>query len=67
MKICIFGVQVKDEKIRFSSSSGGIFSILAYFVISRNGIVYGAGYDEDMKVIHQRWKTISQLEQIKKD
>ena len=61
-----FGVQVKDEKIRFSSSSGGIFSILAYFVISRNGIVYGAGYDEDMKVIHQKVEDLSQLEQIKR-
>jgi coenzyme F420-reducing hydrogenase beta subunit len=42
----------KDEKIRYESSSGGVFSALAASVIEENGIVYGAVYDSRMKVKH---------------
>ena len=38
------GVQAKNQRNRFSSSSGGIFSILAQYVIGKKVIVYGAGY-----------------------
>lgn len=39
------GAQAKSETVRYSGSSGGIFPILAKYVISRNGVVYGAGYN----------------------
>ena len=61
-----FGARTKDESIRYSSSSGGIFSVLANFVISRQGIVYGAGYDENMNVVHQSAKDDRQLGRIQK-
>ena len=37
------GVQAKEDKLRYVSSSGGIFSILVRYVIEKQGIVYGAG------------------------
>ena len=40
----------KDEKIRLESSSGGIFTLLAEFVISQGGVVFGARYDEEWQV-----------------
>ena len=37
-----FGVQAKEEKIRYESSSGGMFPVLAGYVLKRQGVVYGA-------------------------
>lgn len=59
------GVQAKNQRNRFSSSSGGIFSILAQYVIGNKGIVYGAGYGSHMKVVHQEVVDMAQLVRIK--
>lgn len=61
-----FGMRAKEEEIRYSSSSGGIFSILAQYVLERQGSVYGAGYDENMKVTHQEVRSLVELETIKR-
>lgn len=46
---------VTDEKIRYLSSSGGIFSLLAQQILSQNGTIYGAVYDYEMpSVKHTR-------------
>lgn len=42
----------KEESVRMNSSSGGIFTELAKIVISQNGAVYGAAYDEKFEVYH---------------
>ena len=42
----------KDEDIRFNSSSGGIFTLLANYVLDNNGIVIGAAFDENNKLNH---------------
>lgn len=47
------GMQAKDDEIRFASSSGGMFSVLAGFVLKREGVVYGAGFNQDMTVVHK--------------
>lgn len=60
------GAQAKADKIRHSSSSGGTFSILAEYILSRKGVVYGAGYSEQMEVVHQRISDLRQLEIIKR-
>lgn len=43
----------KDKEIRNSSSSGGVFSVLALKVLSEGGAVVGAGFDESLNVIHK--------------
>ncbi|MCI8834580.1 MAG: 4Fe-4S dicluster domain-containing protein [Ruminococcus sp.] len=48
-----FGVRAKEEKLRSSSSSGGMFPVLAEFVLERQGVVYGAAYGRGMQVTHQ--------------
>lgn len=60
------GVQVKEDELRYFSSSGGVFSVLAKYVIGYLGTVYGAGYSENMKVIHKEAENRQQLEQIKR-
>lgn len=49
----------KDEKTRQSSSSGGIFSLLAEKIILNNGIVFGAKFDDDFQVCHDFADTIA--------
>ena len=40
----------KNEAIRLRSSSGGFFHALAEFVIRKNGLVFGASFDEQWNV-----------------
>lgn len=37
---------------RMSSTSGGVFPLIAGYVLNKNGIVYGAAYDSGFKVHH---------------
>ena len=52
----------KNENERSSSSSGGMFYELANVIISKKGIVIGAGYDEQFNVVH---KIINNKEDLK--
>ena len=36
-----------DESIRLNSSSGGVFSLLAEYILEKQGIVYGVTMSED--------------------
>lgn len=47
-----FAAYSKNEKIRSSASSGGVFSHLALEIIKKNGVVFGASFDEKFNVIH---------------
>ena len=43
------------------SSSGGVFSALAEYVLSTGGVVYGASFDKDFRVTHIRVSELSEL------
>ncbi len=47
-----YAAYIKEENIRNSSSSGGIFSALAEWILKNNGVVFGASFDENMFVHH---------------
>lgn len=42
----------KDEDTRLNSSSGGIFSLLAEYILNLNGVVFGAKFNENFEVVH---------------
>lgn len=42
----------KDTKMRLASSSGGVFTELARYILSMGGAVYGAVYDGHFRVVH---------------
>ena len=42
----------KNANVRLNSSSGGIFSVLADYIFSENGYVFGAAFDENFNVHH---------------
>lgn len=48
-----YAVKCKDSGLLASSASGGIFSIIANWVLSRNGVVFGATFDSSWRVIHE--------------
>lgn len=51
-KISAYAVQTNNEEIRKNSSSGGMFSEIATYVLQNEGIVFGAAFDEAFKVKH---------------
>ena len=48
-------IQIKDEKIRKESTSGGSFTAIASWVIERGGVVFGASLDIRKKEVAHRW------------
>lgn len=52
--------RIKDPDILLDSSSGGFFTGLCNYVIHNHGIVYGAAFDENMKVHHASAETIEE-------
>lgn len=60
------GARAKSAAVRNSSSSGGMFSILAQYVLERKGVVFGAGYNSRMEVVHRGAENLEQLEKIKR-
>lgn len=43
----------KDNNVLYSSSSGGMFTALSDYIIKEGGKVYGAVFNENMKVVHE--------------
>ncbi len=55
----------KDPKIRFISSSGGLFSIFAENIIDKHGVVYGVVFDSCLKTVFARTDSVSGLEPMR--
>ncbi|MGN0292888.1 MAG: polysaccharide pyruvyl transferase family protein [Lachnospiraceae bacterium] len=55
-----------SDEVRKSSSSGGMFTLFAQYVLNRGGAVCGAAYDENFKVKHMVIHSARDLEKLKK-
>lgn len=55
----------KDEEIRKQSSSGGIFSVLAEWILQQNGVIFGAAFDEEFEVRHIAIETKEELSKLR--
>lgn len=55
--LAIFAAVNTEEKIRKESSSGGIFTLLAKEVIAKGGVVFGAKFNDQWKVVHDYTET----------
>ncbi|WP_411681472.1 Coenzyme F420 hydrogenase/dehydrogenase, beta subunit C-terminal domain [Clostridium thailandense] len=53
-KIKAYAGYTLDEDIRMESSSGGIFSELANYVLEQYGVVFGAKWNKNIKVNHSK-------------
>lgn len=54
MNTKVYACYNNDEEIRFKSSSGGIYPLLASDIINEGGVVFAACYDNDLNVKHQK-------------
>lgn len=61
----VFAAQNKVIEDRILSSSGGIFSVISQYVLNNNGVVYGAIYDVDLSVKHERITCLKDLNKLR--
>jgi coenzyme F420-reducing hydrogenase beta subunit len=60
-----FAAWSKNDKIRFESSSGGVFSVIAEQILDSGGVVYGAAWGKDLKLTHICVEHVDQLGQLR--
>lgn len=61
----VYAVWHKDDNIRKNSSSGGAFTALAETVLKKGGVVFGAAYDDDMRIEHVATENIEGLDRLR--
>ena len=59
-----YAVRNKNENTRKKSSSGGVFSEIASFIISVGGVVFGAAMDDECQVLHIAIDKIEDIEKL---
>lgn len=57
----VYAAKNPDEEIRYQSSSGGVFSMLAESVIAKGGVVFGARFNDNWEVEHGYAETVEGL------
>lgn len=61
-----FAAYNTDDDIRFQSTSGGVFTLLAVYLMEKyDAVVYGAVFDEQFNVIHDRADSIQDLSRLR--
>lgn len=50
----VYAAKHRDDNVRMNSSSGGMFTAISDYILSNNGIIYGAAFDEQFRVCHQK-------------
>ena len=64
-EIDAYAAYSKQEEIRLNSSSGGMFTEIATYVIRKGGVVFGASFDENFDVVHTYTETEEELEHFR--
>lgn len=60
----VYAAWSKDEELLNKSSSGGIFGVLAMYIIQNKGVVFGAVYNEDLSVSHVKAESLKELDKM---
>ncbi len=60
-----YAVMAKDD-IRMQSSSGGVFTVLAQYVLKKDGLVCGAAWNPDWTVSHKIISSEEQLDELRR-
>lgn len=53
--------QASNQALRDTCTSGAVFPVLAQAILEQGGVVYGAGFDDSMRVTHQRADSLEGL------
>lgn len=55
----------KSETNRMNSSSGGIFTAIAEFILREDGVIFGAAFDKNFMVYHIVVKDVAELNKLR--
>lgn len=61
----VFAVKNKSNEIRMTSTSGGMFVPISDAILDKDGVVYGAIFDENLKVCHSRATSKNKRDKMK--
>lgn len=61
-----FAAKHLDDNVRDASSSGGVFSALASFLLNLGGAVIAAGFDDNFRVIHKVCTCEDSLDELRR-
>lgn len=61
----VFAAIYPNDKVRRHSSSGGAFTALSELILSTGGIVFGAGFNENWRVVHTAAENLDELENLR--
>ncbi|MBE6578293.1 MAG: 4Fe-4S dicluster domain-containing protein [Ruminococcaceae bacterium] len=61
----VYAVKHRDNEVRSNSSSGGAFTAIAERAIKQGGVVFGAGFSDDFKVLHKACFSIDALSELR--
>lgn len=59
-----YAARAYDDDLRYASSSGGVFPVLANYVFNQNGVVFGAAMEESGVVRHISIESPSDIKKI---
>lgn len=60
-----YACRTNDEDLRQQSSSGGLFTLLAKYIIAKGGVVFGAAFDDEWNVRHEFTDSIEGLSKFR--
>lgn len=58
----VFACQATEQKLLIEATAGGVFPVLARWILNNEGVVFGAAYDKKMNVVH---RAATKLEDLK--
>jgi coenzyme F420-reducing hydrogenase beta subunit len=61
----VIALQLKNEDDLLKSQSGGAFWAIATVVLADGGLVYGAAFNDALRVVHQRADSLAQAEKFR--
>ena len=61
----VYGAKNSDDNVRFTSSSGGMFTLFAELVLNSGGTVFGAELDENLQVRHTAIESTDALPKLR--
>lgn len=63
--LAVYGAKNKDDAVRYTSSSGGMFTLLAEAVLCEGGVVVGAALDAKLVVRHVLIDNVGDLPKLR--
>lgn len=57
----VYACQALDKDLLIEATAGGLFPVLSRYILSNGGVVFGAAYDKNMRVVHSPAYSMEQI------